>query len=100
MPVEKKPRITTPDIRNQIASSVNIAATPVTADEDKKESKKDSTLVAVRLSENEKRSLKAFFDKEGITLSGGMLKCAKYVMEEVNMGNLRISADGGIKGRR
>lgn len=101
MAVEKKQKTSTPDIRNQIAASVNVAVTPVvTQEEDKKDSKKDSTLVAVRLSEAEKRSLKAFFDKEGITLSGGMLKCAKYVMEEVNMGNLRISADGGIKARR
>ena len=101
MAVEKKPKMHTSDIGNQI-SSINsvIAPTPVQETDPKKDAKKDSTLVAVRLSEAEKRSLKSFFDANGITLSGGMLKCAKYVMEEVNLGNLRVSADGGIKSRR
>lgn len=101
MAVEKKIKMYTSDIENQL-SSINsvIAPTPIQETDSKKDAKKDSTLVAVRLSEAEKRSLKSFFDANGITLSGGMLKCAKYVMEEVNFGNLRVSADGGIKSRR
>lgn len=100
MAVEKKPK-TTSNISNQLNNiNASISPTPVSSTEDKKDAKKDSTLVAVRLSEAEKRSLKAFFDTNGITLSGGMLKCAKFVMEEVNLGNLRIAADGGIKTKR
>lgn len=100
MAVEKKPKPTS-NISNQLSNiNASISPTPVNSVDDKKDAKKDSTLVAVRLSEAEKRSLKAFFDTNGITLSGGMLKCAKFVMEEVNLGNLRIAADGGIKTKR
>ena len=56
MAVEKKPKMHTSDIGNQI-SSINsvIAPTPVQETDPKKDAKKDSTLVAVRLSEAEKR---------------------------------------------
>lgn len=99
MAVEKKAKPSTSNISLQL-SSINSVIEPTPIKTEVKEAKKESTLIAVRLSETEKRSLKSFFDSNGITLSGGMLKCAKYVMEEVNLGNLRISADGGIKTRR